>query len=240
MNIPTPTTLTTPASTPTTGQNGDIGKNASDCGNTEQFASRNSGTGALEESPQPTFLTWGVILVVGLLAFIGFVARQVIDSHSQTTSQTTSQAAFSKVADQLGTLTPDTQRTSAVAIKPEDNNPQASRQDLINAGANVLKEIQQMRAQWVDRTDKTVGTLKAHYEMFRITLTEAQSDVLQKYINIFERLHAEGMAQFAAMENGSLELTSIRIRLERLRQLDQEWKEAGKEFARQGREAGLK
>ena len=208
---------------PTTEQDSDI---ASDWGNTEQFASRNSTTDALEESPQPIFLTWGVILAVAVLAFAGFIARQVIDSNSQ--------AIFPKVADQL---LPSTQCTAVAAIKPEDK---LQTSNLIDAGANLLKEIQQMRERWVDRTDKTVGTLKAHYEMFGIALTEAQSNVLQQYINKFERLHAEGMAQFAAMENGALEPTTIRIRLQRLSQIDDEWDATGKEFAREGREAGLK
>ncbi len=92
----------------------------------------------------------------------------------------------------------------------------------------------------MDRKEKTIGILKVHLEMFSIVLTEAQSDLLKEYIDKFERLHTEGMAQFTAMERDLLEPTSIRIRFQRLKQLDQEWKETGKEFGRRGREVGLK
>lgn len=97
-----------------------------------------------------------------------------------------------------------------------------------------------MRERWVDRTEKTIGLLKTHLEMFSFILAEAQSDLLKEYIDKFERLHVDGMTQFAAMERDFPEPTSIRIRYQRLKQLDQEWKETGKEIGRRGRAIGLK
>jgi hypothetical protein len=248
-----------PTNTSTPGARDDVGRNAPAIVDANRLVPRNSdavcnvtleGPRIATIRPQAILITLGLLLAVTLLAIGGIVAWQAIN-----TVGSRSEATFQRVADRLATSTPDatpaatpdatpyttvaaTVAATRTATKTE-SKPQTSRQDLIDAGANVLKEIQQLRERWEERAVKTVGTLRAHYERFRITFTEDQSNLLQRYIKRFEELDAEGMAQFTAIENGSLEPTSIRIRLRRITQLDKEWKETGKEFARQGREAGL-
>ena len=83
------------------------------------------------------------------------------------------------VGRRLESSTPPATAQNATAAMQVTSTPPVPSQALIDAGVDLLKEIQKRRERWVDRTDKTVGTLKAHYEMFRIALTEAQSDLLQ-------------------------------------------------------------
>lgn len=115
--------------------------------------------------------------------------------------------------------------------------PQVPDRDLVDVGVELLKGIRQMRENWEDRTSKTVEILMASLEIGYLTNT--QSDVLQQYMKTVERLHAEGIAQFDGIERDLMQPTSIRIRYQRLKQLDQEWKEAAKEFVRRGREVGM-
>jgi len=122
----------------------------------------------------------------------------------------------------------------APKVEPKSQVPD---RDLIEVGADLLKGIRQMRENWENRTSKTVKILRASLEIS--FLSDTQSDVLQEYLKTVERLHAEGMSQFNGIERDLMEPTSIRIRYQRLKQLDQEWKEAAKEFVRRGREVGL-
>jgi hypothetical protein len=233
-----PINRATPAAQEDVGRNApttiDATRNAPTTIDANRLASRND-IAVLEgprigmSRPQAILITLGLLVV---LAVIGVVAWQALN-----TVGSRAEATFLKTSDQLRSSTSDATPYATAEGKPQTT--QTTRSDLIDAGAKVLKELQQLREQWEERSVKTIGTLRMHYETFRVTFTEDQSNLLQHYIKRFKELDAEGMAQFAAIEQGSLDPTSIRIRLQRITQLDQEWKEAGREFARQGREVGL-
>ena len=65
--------------------------------------------------------------------------------------------------------------------------------------------------------------------------------MLQHYFKRFEELDAEGMAQLNGMERDFdlMQPTAIKIRTQRLEQLDHEWKETAEEFIQRVQGLGL-
>lgn len=213
--------------------------------------------------PQARPKNLGLILAMAVLAFIGIIAGQAISSAGSRTKTTSDD-----VASQSRALTPSATPCNTVAETQRQGKPPVG----IDANADLLKGFEEMqrgtqkiREEYKDRAVKIIAPLDARLKIG--FLTDAQTDMLEKYKGEFERLYIDGMTQTTAVEqdvrhlrvaamrlqragasaedvkaaaqDGILTGKSIKTRMKLIYQLDDEWIETGKEYNRRLQEVGL-
>jgi hypothetical protein len=128
-------------------------------------------------------------------------------------------------------------------IATEGESQARLQQKCAEACARVLKVLEQERERWEDLTGDSVALLVARLEVGY--LTDSQADLLRFQIRTLRRIRDAGLAQLAAIErlqeltDSSSRQSLTATRMERFKQLDEEWVQAATECNRQLKASGL-